>query len=84
MGTIRAINQALGRVIRHAKDYGMIFFIDRRYCQGKINRELPGWVTESLQTVEVPNGELYYEIQNYFRAMAKKYPLSGNIYFESE
>ena len=31
MGTVRAINQALGRVIRHAKDYGMVFFIDKRY-----------------------------------------------------
>ena len=31
MGTIRSINQALGRVIRHARDFGMIFLIDKRY-----------------------------------------------------
>ena len=41
MGTIRAINQALGRVIRHAMDYGMIFLLDTRYCDTKIRKELP-------------------------------------------
>lgn len=38
IGTIRSINQALGRVIRHARDYGMIFFIDRRYNESKFNK----------------------------------------------
>jgi len=44
MGTIRTINQALGRVIRHAKDYGMIFFIDKRYEEPKFKKHLPGWI----------------------------------------
>ena len=38
MGTIRAINQALGRVIRHAKDYGMIYLLDTRYSDSKIQK----------------------------------------------
>ncbi len=38
MGTIRTINQALGRVIRHAGDYGMIFLIDQRYQDIKFQK----------------------------------------------
>jgi Rad3-related DNA helicase len=38
MGTVRAINQALGRVIRHAMDYGMIFLLDTRYCDTKMRK----------------------------------------------
>lgn len=52
MGTVRAINQALGRVIRHALDYGMIFLIDTRYCDAKMQRELPEWITQSIEIVE--------------------------------
>jgi Rad3-related DNA helicase len=44
MGTVRTINQALGRVIRHAKDYGMIFFIDLRYEEPKFKKHIPGWI----------------------------------------
>lgn len=29
--TMRAANQALGRVIRHKNDYGMLFLLDYRY-----------------------------------------------------
>jgi Rad3-related DNA helicase len=38
MGTIRSLNQALGRVIRHVNDYGMIFLLDKRYEDGKFSR----------------------------------------------
>ena len=59
MGTVRAINQALGRVIRHALDYGMIFLIDTRYCDNKMQRELPEWITQSIKVVESLEPEFY-------------------------
>jgi regulator of telomere elongation helicase 1 len=30
---IRAVNQAIGRVVRHKDDYGSIVFIDSRYSE---------------------------------------------------
>lgn len=62
MGTIRAINQALGRVIRHAMDYGMIFLLDTRYCDTKIRKELPEWITQSMEVVEKMEEGLFSEI----------------------
>jgi Rad3-related DNA helicase len=53
MGTVRAINQAIGRVIRHASDYGMVFLVDTRYCDHKMQKELPGWITQSMGVVDL-------------------------------
>lgn len=66
MGTIRAINQSLGRVIRHALDYGMIFLIDKRYREPKFSKELPGWISESMEMIDVPNPSLYSDIHAFF------------------
>ena len=32
--TIRAVNQSLGRAIRHANDFGALYLVDIRYTQG--------------------------------------------------
>jgi len=53
MGTIRTLNQALGRVIRHVNDYGMIFLFDKRFQENKFNKELPEWIQESLEDAEL-------------------------------
>ena len=57
--TVRSINQGLGRVIRHAKDFGTIIFLDKRYGEKRYKKELPGWVTESMEIVEKPS-QLFY------------------------
>lgn len=40
--TIRAVNQAIGRVIRHIRDYGAIYFVDSRYFS---NQQLGGLIS---------------------------------------
>lgn len=59
MGTVRAVNQALGRVIRHAMDYGMIFLLDTRYTDHKMRKELPDWIAHSMEVVERMTEQLY-------------------------
>ena len=73
MGTVRTINQALGRVIRHAKDYGMIFFIDLRYEEPKFKKNLPGWIVASTTPVDSMNPELLTEITRFYKNMSQEY-----------
>lgn len=73
MGTIRSINQALGRVIRHASDYGMIFLVDKRYKEPKFSKELPGWITESLEAIENPTPALYTDINTFYQEMKGRF-----------
>ncbi|XP_033374918.1 regulator of telomere elongation helicase 1 isoform X11 [Parus major] len=40
----RAVNQAIGRVIRHRQDYGAIFLCDHRFTTGDVRGKLPSWV----------------------------------------
>ncbi|KAJ9648856.1 ATP-dependent DNA helicase chl1 [Coniosporium tulheliwenetii] len=45
---MRAVNQCIGRAIRHKDDYASILLIDRRYTMERIQAKLPGWIKESL------------------------------------
>jgi chromosome transmission fidelity protein 1 len=41
---IRAVNQSIGRAIRHQKDYAAIVLLDRRFGTERIRTKLPGWI----------------------------------------
>lgn len=44
----RAVNQAIGRVIRHKKDWGAIFLLDDRFQNDKQVQQLSSWVRPRL------------------------------------
>ena len=46
---MRAVNQCIGRAIRHKNDYAAILLLDRRYGFPRIRAKLPGWITDSLK-----------------------------------
>uniref|UniRef100_A0A914HLI7 Helicase ATP-binding domain-containing protein n=1 Tax=Globodera rostochiensis TaxID=31243 RepID=A0A914HLI7_GLORO len=47
---IRAVNQALGRIIRHKDDFGIVVLADSRF--GTLNRLMfPCWIRNSIQTL---------------------------------
>lgn len=45
---MRAVNQCIGRAIRHVNDYAAIVMIDRRYETPRIQGKLPGWIRGSF------------------------------------
>lgn len=48
----RAVNQAVGRAIRHKEDWGIIIMLDSRYQEKRIQSQLSGWVSQHLKVYE--------------------------------
>lgn len=53
---MRAVNQCVGRAIRHRNDYASILLVDRRYESERIRAKLPGWIRGSLRKGEGVGG----------------------------
>jgi regulator of telomere elongation helicase 1 len=49
---MRAVNQGIGRVIRHINDYGIILMLDNRYDQSKLKSMLPTWAKENMKSYD--------------------------------
>lgn len=45
---MRAVNQAIGRAIRHKGDWASILLFDARYAQQRVQTKLPAWIKGSL------------------------------------
>lgn len=46
---LRAVNQAVGRAIRHKDDWGIIIMLDSRYSDKRVSVQLSGWVSQFLK-----------------------------------
>lgn len=46
---MRAVNQSVGRAIRHKGDYASILLLDRRYTSERVQGKLPAWIQEGLR-----------------------------------
>ncbi|KAI4260915.1 MAG: hypothetical protein LQ352_000070 [Teloschistes flavicans] len=46
---MRAVNQSIGRAIRHRNDFASILLLDRRYSTPRIAGKLPGWIKQALR-----------------------------------
>lgn len=45
----RAVNQAIGRVIRHKNDWGAILLCDERFGEAGYRNQLPKWISQHLK-----------------------------------
>ncbi|RVX75548.1 hypothetical protein B0A52_00901 [Exophiala mesophila] len=64
---MRAVNQSIGRVIRHRNDYAAILMIDGRFATERIQRKLPGWIQSSLRVKEQHWAQIEKELASFFR-----------------
>lgn len=63
---MRAVNQCIGRAIRHRGDYAAILMVDRRYGSPRVQAKLPGWIRGSLKKDASPR-EVVSELKHFFR-----------------
>ncbi|EPY53150.1 ATP-dependent DNA helicase Chl1 [Schizosaccharomyces cryophilus OY26] len=70
---LRAVNQSIGRAIRHRNDYACILLLDHRYNRPSIRSKLPGWLQEHL---EVPSqfGNAIRQVSTFFRTKKQLKP----------
>jgi chromosome transmission fidelity protein 1 len=45
---MRAVNQSVGRAIRHREDYAAIVMVDKRFASERVRGKLPGWIQSGL------------------------------------
>lgn len=71
---MRAVNQSVGRAIRHKNDFAAIVMVDERFGRDGIRRKLPGWIREGMipKCEEKGFGELMGGLGTFFRR--KKMP----------
>lgn len=63
---MRAVNQSIGRAIRHIGDYAAVLLLDSRYHRPNILKKLPDWIKSNLTTATA-YGKVHSEIAKFFR-----------------
>ncbi|OWF51735.1 Regulator of telomere elongation helicase 1 [Mizuhopecten yessoensis] len=69
----RAVNQAIGRVIRHRHDYGAIILCDTRFSYENSVKQLPIWVRPHVNKYN-SFGQSLKDIMVFFKAAEKTLP----------
>ncbi|XP_055628054.1 regulator of telomere elongation helicase 1 homolog [Toxorhynchites rutilus septentrionalis] len=71
----RAVNQAIGRVIRHKNDYGAILLCDNRFHNPRQKAQLSNWIQKHLKTTQQQTfGPIIGELAKFFRGAEKNLP----------
>ncbi|XP_075284068.1 ATP-dependent DNA helicase DDX11 isoform X1 [Opisthocomus hoazin] len=63
---MKAVNQSIGRAIRHQKDFASILLLDHRYARPAVFNKLPQWIRERTQ-VKPAFGSAFAELRKFHR-----------------
>lgn len=72
---MRAVNQSIGRAIRHRNDYAAILLVDKRYDTERIQSKLPAWIRQSIVpgTSSRATGNTMNDLSAFFRRKRTSY-----------
>ncbi|KAI9787683.1 MAG: ATP-dependent DNA helicase chl1 [Geoglossum umbratile] len=67
---MRAVNQSIGRAIRHRNDYAAILLLDKRFQGERVRNKLPGWIQKGLvkEADRKPFTEVMGSLSAFFRS----------------
>ena len=63
---MRAVNQSIGRSIRHINDYSIIYLVDCRYQSSRIQNKLSSWVRKRIETRNYNMDQIMEETRDFF------------------
>ncbi|CAO1391915.1 unnamed protein product [Diamesa serratosioi] len=75
----RAVNQAIGRVIRHKDDYGAILLCDSRFHGQQQKTSLSSWIQTHLRQTNVQDnnfGLVIRDLSQFFRNAGQSHPVT--------
>ena len=72
----RALNQGLGRCIRHSRDYGAIILLESRFGNPEVKKRLSRWFRDEIR-VSRSDAELIRGLKAFFASCEKEFP-AGN------
>lgn len=49
---MKAVNQCIGRAVRHKDDYATVLLLDERYNRTSTKNSLPGWILKALRSCD--------------------------------
>nr|XP_023012292.1 ATP-dependent DNA helicase DDX11 isoform X4 [Leptinotarsa decemlineata] len=62
---MKAVNQCIGRAVRHKNDYATVLLLDERYNRASVKNALPNWIKKSLQVGDF--NEAFASVDEFFR-----------------
>uniref|UniRef100_A0A5K3EZ52 Helicase ATP-binding domain-containing protein n=1 Tax=Mesocestoides corti TaxID=53468 RepID=A0A5K3EZ52_MESCO len=67
---MRAVNQTIGRAIRHARDYAAVFLLDQRFARRQLRDQLPTWAQDAITNPTPRLDQLRIHLEHFFQRNA--------------
>ena len=71
MQAFRAVNQAMGRVVRHRYDFGAIILMDIRFRNKHVVQQLPQWVRPAVSTSPTSHKFILEQLNIFYNTIHK-------------
>ncbi|KAH8387378.1 hypothetical protein KR093_006717, partial [Drosophila rubida] len=65
---MKAVNQCIGRSVRHIRDYACVYLLDERYQSARIQQKLPRWILRSLSVASDGFGQVQARTARFFKS----------------
>jgi chromosome transmission fidelity protein 1 len=73
---MKAVNQCVGRSIRHAGDYASILLLDARYGAARVLTQFPEWIQKGIKQHKCLNNAVLSELTSFYELHNTKPPCS--------
>lgn len=65
---MKAVNQCIGRSVRHIRDYACVYLLDERYASARIQQKLPAWIAQHITVANDGFGAVQARTARFFKA----------------